>query len=100
MTSQSSNARFGAGIASGLTAFNPTIYFAVTKRVVATTADYANLTTYDGTIRSLGAISYAEGSLNSTTINVTGVTSGLTTGRTTELIASTTGGYIGFSAEL
>jgi hypothetical protein len=100
MTSQSSNARFGAGIASGLTAFNPTMYFAVTKRIAASTIDYANLTTYDSTIRSFTTITYSEGSLNSTTINVTGVTSGLTTGRTTELIASTTGGYIGFSAEL
>jgi hypothetical protein len=100
ITSQSSNARLGAGIASGLTAFNPTIYFAVTKRVAASTIDFANLTTYDSAIRSFTTITYSEGSLNSTTINVTGVTSGLTTGRTTELIASTIGGYIGFSAEL
>jgi hypothetical protein len=99
ITSGSTNGRMGSGIASSATAYNPTVYFTVPKRIAPTTADYANLTTYDSGIRGLSTLAYGESTNNSITLACT-VASGLTTGRGTELISSATGGYIGISAEL
>jgi hypothetical protein len=99
ITAGSTNARMGSGIASSATAYNPTVYFTVPKRIAPTTADYANLTTYDSGIRGLSTLAYSESTNNSITLACT-VASGLTTGRGTELISSATGGYIGITAEL
>lgn len=98
-TALTTNPRFGAGIAVSGTVFNPTIYFTVPKRASANVIDWANLTSYDSAVRNITSVAFSESNSNCVSLAVN-VASGLTTGRTTELIALQAGSFIGFSAEL